>query len=70
MIHVYLKSPEGVQPERTHVCDITYENEILDAVLRAYPDGNYDYWDEDEQHYVCHRDNGEQFFLTTSHFVP
>lgn len=36
---------------------------VLDYVIEAYSDGNYDYFDEDTLTYACYRSNGERFYL-------
>lgn len=43
--------------------EINHRFELLDIVIKVHSDGNYNYYDEDARYHVCHRDNGEQFYL-------
>lgn len=59
---VYLIHPESKEVQR-FICHINTYYEVLDAVIEAYQDGNYDMYDETLGWYLCHRDSGEIFYL-------
>ena len=49
------------------ICRIRNENEILDAVITAYSDGNYNGYEsiDDKDITHCYRDDGTPFDLMT-----